>query len=96
MVELLFPVVPGSDLQPASHRISLPSAAPRLQSAATGLGRAVVPSQPDGAGIHLAAERAPLDGVPAHLCAGTEPSGVSVVALEAARTAELLPTGLGN
>src|SRR5271166_2816701 len=39
------------------------------------------------------AARALVAGVPARLCAGAEPGGVSVVTLEATRVAQLLPAG---
>jgi DDE superfamily endonuclease len=47
--------------------------------------------QPHGMGLRAPTTRPTLVGVLACLCAGTEPGRVSVVALETARVAELLP-----
>ena len=56
LVELLFPVVSGSDPQPADHRVSLAPAAPYSGQAADCLGRIAGPSQPSGVGFRAAAE----------------------------------------
>src|SRR5712692_2592187 len=65
--------------------------APSSGEAADRLGRVAQSPQPPGLGLRKGAARSALAGVLARLCSGTEPGGISVVALEAARVAQLLP-----
>ena len=51
-------------------------------------------SQPRHLGVHPRAARAPVGGVSSRLCARTESGRLSVVVLEAARVAKLLPAEL--
>src|SRR5271166_5804042 len=93
VVEFLLPAVSRRHPQPADHPVSRASAAPHSRQAADRLGRAAGASQPRGVGVREPAARALVAGVPARLCAGAEPGGVSVVTLEATRVAQLLPAG---
>ena len=53
-------------------------------------------SQPRRAGLCTAAARTPVAGISSGLRPGTQPGRVSVVALETARTTELLPEDFGQ
>jgi hypothetical protein len=94
IVELLLAVVSGRDPQPADHRVPVALARAYSRQAADRLGRIAWSSQPSHSGVHPPAARAIMGGVFARLCTRTEPGRVSVVALEAVRIAQLLPTEL--
>src|ERR1700746_2022253 len=94
VVGLLLPAVPWDHSQPAGHRVSFAPAAPYSGQAADRLGRTYRPSQPPDLGVHPPAARALVGGVSARLCAGPQSGRVPVVALEATRVAQFLPTEL--
>ncbi len=94
VVEFLLSLVSGSHPQCADHRVSHSSPAPHSRQAHDCLGWATRASQPCRVGVCTAAARTSVAGVSSGLRPGTKPGRVSVVALETARTAELLPTRL--
>src|SRR5439155_1657123 len=71
--------------------VSLASAAAHSRQAADRLGWVAGASQSRGVGVCPPAEGSLVAGVPSRLRAGTESRRVPVVALEAARAAQLLP-----
>src|SRR6202040_2478405 len=81
------------DQKSASGRVPRTFAASAGQ-AADHLGRPAQSSQPLGTGLCPRTVRTPVAGIPSGLCARTQSRGVSVVALEAARTTQLLPAHL--
>ena len=89
-----FRLFPGAIRSPQIIEFLSHLSAPHSRQAADRLGRAARASQPRGVGVRTAAARASVAGVSSRLRAGTEPGRVSVVALETARTAELLPARL--
>src|SRR5215472_14434711 len=93
LVELLFPAVSRGGSQPANHFVSVAPAAAHSRQAANRLGWATGTSQPRGVGLCSPAEGEVVAGVSSRLRPGTESGGVPVVALEAARAAQLLPGG---
>src|ERR1700758_2328976 len=94
VVEFLLPAFSRNHSQPAGHRVPRAPAAPHSRQVADRLGRIDRSSQPRDLGVHPPAARAVVGGVSSRLRAGTESRRVPVVALEATRTAELLPAEL--
>jgi len=94
VLESLLSTVPGQHSQSAGGRIPHPSAAAHSRQAVSGLGWTAQPSWPPGLGLCAPAARTHRAGVPACLRTGPESGGEPVVALEAARVAQLLPQEL--
>ena len=90
LVELLLPALSRQHSQPAGDRVPEALAAPSSGKTVDRLGRVARSSQSSGVGLCAPAAGAPVAGVSSGLCTGAESSRVSVVALEATRTAELL------
>src|SRR6202521_2344840 len=91
VVELLLSALSRRHQKSASGRVPPPSDAPSARQAADRLGRPAQSSQPPGVGLCSPTARTPVAGIPSGLCSRTQSGGVSVVALEAARTTQLLP-----
>ena len=89
-----FRLFPGTIRSPQVIEFLGALAAPHSRQAADRLGRIDWPSQPHDLGVHPPAARAVVGGVSSRLCPGAESGRVPVVALEATRTAELLPAEL--
>jgi len=94
VVELLLSPVSGSHSQPTDHRVSYSFTTPHSWQAADRLGWGARASQPPGVGVRTTTARTTVAGISSGLRPGTESGGVSVVALETARVAELLPARL--
>jgi hypothetical protein len=91
MVELLLPSFSWRHSFTAGNLVPRPSALPYTWKVVDPLGRTSGAPQRRGLGLHPATARADLDRVSARLRSGTEPSRISVVPLEAARTTQFLP-----
>src|ERR1700694_5641511 len=91
VVELLLSALSRRHQKSASSRVPPPSDASSARQATDHLGWPAQSSQPPGTGLCPPAARTPVAGIPSRLCARTQSGGVSVVALEAARTTQPLP-----
>jgi hypothetical protein len=88
VVELLFRLFAGPDSQPASGGVFGTHLRPSSGKLLIVWDELRSHPQPPTVGLRARAARSTLVGVLPRLCSGTEPSRVSVVALEAARAAE--------
>jgi hypothetical protein len=94
LVELLLPAVSGLDSKSTGSRVLAASVAPFGLQAVGGLGWSKDSSQSIGLEFRSSTERALMVGVSPGLRSGTESGRVSLVPLEATRTAKLLPAEL--
>src|ERR1700687_791233 len=94
VVELSLSALSRRNQKSASGRIPPPSDAPSAGQAADHLGRPAQSSQPLGMGLCPPTARTVMPEIPSRLCSRTQSGGVSVVALETARTTQLLPEHL--
>src|SRR5579883_3208004 len=94
VLQLLLPVVQGIDQERGGGGLPGCSAATHPRPTADRLGSVVGAQEPDHPAVHRRAGGAAVDGVPAGLCAGTEPGRVHLGLLEATRAAKCLPERL--
>src|ERR1700680_3860079 len=94
VVEFLLSALSRRYQKSASGRVPRTFDASSAGQAADHLGRPAQSSQPPGVGLCPPTARTPVARIPSGLCSGTQSGGVSLVALEAARTTQLLPEHL--